>query len=599
MPLHKTPLNHRPTKAGSISLRSRSAVLLKTGPNLLRTLLVPLLVCTVATLGCKDKDKDLMNSLLGKADKQLTSEPLLAKLPLSTAGFVVMDYSGEGYKLLSQSPYVGSMNAKSSVDALATRLRDLGGGEEIQKILQRAVEFGTQLGVIAPDGKYSYEKVFSRAVIFAGPATNSPLPVDAGLFFSAAKGAVMADKLDILRRQIVESSIAPKDETIAGATKAFSVDTSVAGLGIKTYVAANSDFMGISISKANLEGLFASGKTGALEALQASPEYKQATTPLKAHDNPVTFAFLSLNRMRPLLDAVAKADQSGEFKPEQVPFDAVAAQGNFSKQYTFNFGAAVTPKTEVQTKVFSALQQSALSPAATNIPSDAAFSISLDTRFIGKLEQMIKSIEESAPAGLTEHLKKLDGFTIGLRNNTVGSPLPDLFLILESSAREQLGNFLESSLGMAMSMTGQNSTWQTKDIDGNRTRFFNTLIGAGVYMSAPSNSRSFLIGSSDSIMKDTIAVQTGKSTGAVGALAAPLRTQLTTANIAAFYLNFAKIADVLDSVKNTLAMFTGGNSELNELLQSADLRSWGLAACGVSYTPGVLAIDSSFQAPSR
>jgi hypothetical protein len=72
-------------------------VLLKTGPNLLRTLLVPLLVCTVATLGCKDKDKDLMNSLLGKADKQLTSEPLLAKLPLSTAGFVVMVYSGEGY----------------------------------------------------------------------------------------------------------------------------------------------------------------------------------------------------------------------------------------------------------------------------------------------------------------------------------------------------------------------------------------------------------------------------------------------------------------------------------------------------------------------
>jgi hypothetical protein len=55
------------------------------------------------------------------------------------------------------------------------------------------------------------------------------------------------------------------------------------------------------------------------------------------------------------------------------------------------------------------------------------------------------------------------------------------------------------------------------------------------------------------------------------------------------------VAEVINSVKSTLAMFTGGNSELNDLLNSADIASWGFAAGGISYAPGTLSINSSFD----
>jgi hypothetical protein len=108
-----------------------------------------------------------------------------------------------------------------------------------------------------------------------------------------------------------------------------------------------------------------------------------------------------------------------------------------------------------------------------------------------------------------------------------------------------------------------------------------------------------LIGSSDSVVKDLITAQSGKSPAATASISEVLKGQIASANVASFYFNFAKVADVLDSAKNTLAMFTGGNSELNEILASANIRSWGLSAGGISYTPGVLAINSSFEAATK
>jgi hypothetical protein len=561
----------------------------------IRNAITSLVCLTVLIVGCKNKDAGSGASL--KSREQLSSDTLLLKLPTTTAAFMVMDFSGEGYKLFGQSPYGGSKNAKQSIDSMIERAREAGATEDLIKVMQRVLDSSVELGIVAADGTYTVEKVFSRSVLFGGPATNSALPVEAGLFLKAAPGVSMTDKLEIVRRSLSSSALKMGEEAVAGATKSFTVElTNISG---KAYFAANSETLGVALNKVCLEGLFASANTGAIEAIQASPEYKQATTPFKTPEKPLAFTFVSLTRLRPLLDAAAKADESGEFKPAEIPFDAVAIQSSFPKQYVHNIGMAVTPKTETQTKVFSALQESALSPAVARVPTDAALSVSLDTRFLGKLEQMIKSIEESAPADVTDHIKKLQSVTVGLRNNSAGSPLPDLFLVLESSGREQLSGFLESSLGMAMSLSGQNASWQTKDIEGTNVKFFTTLIGAGVYMSSPSNSKALVIGSSETVLKDLLAAQSGKSTSATASMPDPLKNQITTANVASFYLNFKKVADVLDSVKNTLAMFTGGNSELNDLLESADIRSWGLSAGGISYTPGVLAINSSLETSAQ
>ena len=555
----------------------------------------PILVALLLVGGCKGKDGGAGSA--AKTNKHLSGDSLLSKIPTSTAAFSVMDFGGEGYNLFIKSPYGGGNNAKKSIDSMVEKVREAGAGDEIVSVMRRVLDSGVQLGLVAADGTYTVEKVVSRSVVFGGPASNAQLPVDAGLFLRAAPGAVMSDKLDILRKELSGTSLKIADDSIAGATKSFTV--ALEQVSAKVYFAASAELFGLALSKPTIEGLFASANTGAIEAIQASPEYKQATTPLAAPEKPLAFTFASLTRLRPLLDAVAKADESGEFKPGEIPFDALALQTSFPKQYVHNIGLAVAPKTDVQTKVFAALQDSALSPATTKLPADAAFSIALDTRFLGKLEPMIKSIEESAPAGVTDQVKQLQSITLGLRNNAAGSPLPDIFMIMESAGRDQLQGFLQSSLGMAMSLAGQNASWQTKDIDGVQAKYFTTLIGAGVYMGAPTNSKAILIGSSDAVLKDMIATQSGKSAGVSASMPAQLKSQIASANIASFYFNFTKIADTLDSAKNTLAMFTGGNSELNDLLQSANIRAWGLAAGGISYTPGVLAINSSFEASAQ
>jgi len=556
---------------------------------------MPLMVTLLVVGGCTGKDKGAGSA--AKSGKQLSGESLLSKIPTSTAAFSVMDFGGEGYNLFIKSPYGGGNNAKKSIDAMVEKVREAGAGDELVSVMRRVLDSGVQLGLIAADGTYTVEKVVSRSVLFGGPASNAQLPVEAGLFLRAAPGVVMSEKLDILRKELSGTALKVADESITGATKGFTV--ALEQVSAKVYFAASTELFGLALSKSAIEGLFSSANTGAIEAIQTSPEYKQATTPLVAPEDPFAFTFASLTRLRPLLDAVAKADESGEFKPNELPFDALAFQASFPKQYVHNIGLAVAPKTDVQTKVFAALQDSALSPATTKLPADAAFSIALDTRFLGKLEPMIKSIEESAPAGVTDHVKQLQSITLGLRNNAAGSPLPDIFMIMESAGREQLESFLQSALGMAMSLAGQAASWQTKDIEGVKAKYVTTMIGAGVYMGTPANLKAILLGSSDGVLKDMIATQAGKSAGASASMPEQLKSQITSANVASFYFNFKKIADTIDSAKNTLAMFTGGNTELNDMLESANIRAWGLAAGGISYTPGVLAINSSFEAAAQ
>lgn len=553
---------------------------------------MPLMATLVLVGGCTEKDKGANSA--AHSGKQLSQDALLSKIPTSTAAFSVMDFSGEGYNLFIKSPYGAGNNAKKSIDAMVDKIREAGAGEELASVMRRVLDSGVQLGLIAADGTYTVEKVISRTVLFGGPASNAQLPVEAGIFLKAAPGVVMSEKLDILRKELTGTSLKIADESIPGATKGFTV--ALEQVSAKVYFAASTELLGLALSKSAIEGLFSSTSTGAIEAIQALPEYKQATTPLVAPEKPLVFTFASLTRLRPLLDAVAKADESGEFKPGDLPFDAVALQASFPKQYVHNIGLAVAPKTDVQTKVFAALQDSALSPATTKLPADVAFSIALDTRFLGRLEPMIKSIEESAPAGVTDHVKQLQSILLGLRNNAAGSPLPDIFMIMESAGREQLESFLQSSLGMAMSLAGQPASWQTKDIGGVQAKYVTTMLGAGVYMGAPANSKAILLGSSDGVLKDMIATQSGDSPGASASMPEQLKSQLALANVASFYFNFKRIADTIDSAKNTLAMFTGGNTELNGLLESANIRAWGLAAGGISYTPGVLAIHSSFEA---
>ena len=78
-----------------------------------------LLVLAVIVTGCTDRDRAAEHA--GRAGKQLSDDPLLQKIPVSTAGFAALDFSGAAYQAFSKSPYAISRNAKKSIDGLLER----------------------------------------------------------------------------------------------------------------------------------------------------------------------------------------------------------------------------------------------------------------------------------------------------------------------------------------------------------------------------------------------------------------------------------------------------------------------------------------------
>lgn len=547
-----------------------------------------LLTATVIGIaGCSKQEQ----ASSAKGENQLLAEPLLKKLPPSAAGFSVIDLSGDGYKQFKASPFGKAQNVKKSLESVVGSLQENGANDAQMKLLKGAVESLEKIGLISADGQYTPEKIASRIVLFAGPSSDPNMPLEAGLFMQAAQGADLSEKTKIISGFLSGSGLQVAPDKV-GSTDALAVGAPE--IPIKLYVASNKTSLGLAFSKANLEPLFSGADTQTLTTLKALPEFQKAASTLPMTENPVALAFVSVKRALPVLEVLAKQG-SGEFKPQELPVDALIAQTNFSKQYSSRLNVAFSPRTESQTKVLAALEGGSLSPIAAKLPANTAIAISLDTKMVAKLDTFLQSLQEGADPAAIEQTKKLEGITLGLRNNTAGSPIPDVYLSIDSAGRDQTGSMLESGLGLAMSMGGQETKWLNKEIDGAPTKYFTTMIGAGAYLAYPKDSKTLLVGTSEAVIKDVLASQAGRSPAYTASLPAPMKTQLGTLTLASFYFNFPQVADLTDSVKNNLAMFTGGNSELNEALDAAKIRTWGIGIGGISYGAGVLSVESSFD----
>ena len=516
---------------------------------------------------------------------KLLADQLLGKLPTSTAAFGIFDLGGEGYALLKKSPYSPSTDAQVALEAISEKLRAAGTSDEIIGLVEKLFNAGKKIGLISPEGSYTPEAVIGQALMFVGPANNQPSPVEAGLFARGVSNANLSEKMSVLRTTVQESGVKTDPETIAG-SEAFSVSLPMSQS--KIYFAANKTTFGAATSKSALEGLFASANTDTFATIQGLPEYKRSVNALGSSDKPISLLFASINRFGPLLEQLGKLDEHGEFKPKEIPVEAVALQSSFPKEYLHDLGLAITPRTETQSTLIRALEASQVSARSMNVPADTAFAIAIDPRFVNTINSVQDGVKGSGGEKAFEQLKNIRSLSLGLRNNSSGSPLPDIFMSFETADPSALSSSIEQSLGAALSMTGQPVKWQSKEVLGNSTRYFTTIIGAGAYMTTPKNSSTVLVGTSEGLIKDLVSSQTDQTANITTSLSQELRTKMGAANAALFYINFARVAEVFDSVKNTLAMFTGGNSELNSLLESTNMRAWGVAAGSVSSSPGTM-----------
>ena len=74
-----------------------------------------------------------------------------------------------------------------------------------------------------------------------------------------------------------------------------------------------------------------------------------------------------------------------------------------------------------------------------------------------------------------------------------------------------------------------------------------------------------------------------------------LRERMAPSTVGSLYLNFVQLANVLESVKGTLAMMLGSTDEMDKAIDSAKLKKLGIGFGSLSYADGVFRIQSTFE----
>jgi hypothetical protein len=542
----------------------------------------------------------------------LLSLAMLKKIPATSAGFFAADLKGESYKKFMASPWGAQAGGLSFFQMALDELKKDGADSEEAKAAEAVMNGFKKLGLLSPEGKPQAEKVFSEFVFFVDtPPAGQEERTNAGAFASAADGANLKEKLSILESTLKDAGLPTAKETFQGA-EGFAIP--LGGMGGEAagatdavgsvFFAASEKRFAFGRSKPTVESAFKDDTADGIASLKGAPEFQKAYNSVKTSDSSMTMAYLSVSRLVPFLEKMSKegatADQSANLDPKTFPVDAFIMTQAMDASLNSKVAVAVSPRSENQKTIFSAFEGGTTPAAASKLPSDVALAIALDTKFVNKLEPLLKDVQDNpAIAEGFKVLKNLNGLTLGLRNNDGGSPFPDLFLALESSNREDLGKVLETMVGQAMASSGAPAMpWQTKDISGAPTRFFATPFGVGMYVASPKDSSTLLVASSERAVKDSIAAGASGSTSSLAAgLSQGFKDRAAAGKLGMVFLNFNQVGNLVEGVKSNLAMFMAGNEELEKMIDANKIRSWGSTITGFGFADGVLRFESAVEAP--
>lgn len=552
-------------------------------------------LATAPIIGCSKKEGDAAPQQKALTTSSLLDEPLLQKIPNTTAAFAVMDFAGEGYKRFMASPWGSDMKGLNALKSAVEELEASGASEDQIKVAKAILDSLQKLGLVSPEGKSQVEKVLSDAVGFISIRKDNKIPLDLGVFAQGANGVNLADRATSLKQILSDAGLKVADEQF-GATKGFAATVPVPeedGVSITLYVAGTQDKIGMALSKEAIEGLLGADTTKGLANLKALPEFSKAEETVRSSEAPLSFAFLSVSTFLTNF-APEQGESDDEFDPKDIPVTSVAMSQGYADQMVTSAGVTVTPRNDLQKSVFAAFENSGIPTNAFKLPADTALSLSLDTRVIAKLESALKSLNDPSAAMVVEQLKNIQGITLGLRNGDRASPVPDIYLTLDSSARDQVASTVETGIGLGMMATGQQLQWNSKEISGAPTRYIMTPLGVGVYVSSPKSSNVVVVASSERAVQD-IATSNGGGASLDSSMSKALRNRVAASSSGSLYLNFMQLGTVLDGVKGTVESMMGPNPELDQALDSEHLKKLGIGIGSLSYANGVFKIQSAFE----
>lgn len=559
-------------------------------------LIAPFLACSLLAIpfyGCSKKS-DTPSGTTKSGVTTLLQEPLLKKLPPATAAVSVIDFAGEGFQKMKHLPFAKNSSFMNHISRTADKLRETPGSEDAAKVLDGVLAGFKELGIAGADGTANWDAIMSKAVLFVAPDAGASDGIPAiGGFFTAAPGTSLAQKMPLIKKSMEQSGETATPVTIGGVT-GFQVG--------RVLAVGNDKLLTVTSSKRAAELLFSTEETSAMAEMMESAELKQLQPRLQTSDPAVHVMFMSMTKLAPIVEKLAAAagEDASKLQLKDLPIDGVSSLASVRNDQLINtIGVGLTGRTETQKKVLSALASSNLPAIAGKFPADSAFSVSVDLKPLETADEVwAEMAANGTPRAQIDLLKSIKGVSLAVRGNDAGSPIPDLFVALESSKRDELATQIEQAVGQGIG-GGQAIPWQEKRIGSTPARYLMTPLGAGVFMARPTGSTETIVAaSSERALKDELEVAAGTLKGISTVVKTGDYMAGKPGELFALYVNFINTAAMLDGVRSSLAMFTGGSNDIENLFNTASLRTMGNAFLSVGYTQGVLGIDS-IQGPAQ
>lgn len=561
-----------------------------------RLLITTSLVSGLVFFGCNKPSETPPAALSVKGSTtgidRVLSTDIVKKLPTTTAGFYLVDFSSDGFQNYKKiAPItISSMNYLDKVGAELAKT-----SPETGKIIEAFKAMSAAFGFDTNSGEISIDKNVSQFLAYGDVGTTGKVEDGSlALLLSAASGSNIQTKLPAIEGFLKEAGLTFTQESVVPGTKGLTIDITTEGTSVGSmYISASEKMMAGSHKKEVLTKLFSSEEPNGITSLRAAPEFDRATKAVAYDDATMAFAYVSLAKVIPLLKVIEEQSKqegaTGDVKPEEIPVQSVAVNMTAGDLVTQQLAVVTDAKNDTQRDVFKALEGSKVPAITQSLPAGTAFAVGLDVSVLAKTKAIMDELAKDESMKMASDLvKNLIGTTLAIRNNDAGSPFPDLFLEISANNREALIEMIKTGVTAAAATGMPSSPWQEKDIAGTPATFMSTPLGVGLYMSKPKDSTKLLVASSERALKDAIAADGTAVKDSVTKRIGNGDGFLT------YKIDFNEVGNVVDSVKGNLAMFTGGAGGLDSQIDTKQIRELGLQAGILGFKDGIVKF-SSFQ----
>ena len=494
------------------------------------------------------------------AAAKIDTNPLLKKVTNDTVAFFRWDSAGDGATKYHASPYASSMS-----DMLNSLEGPGAQGIEIPQEVKDLVKGISDAGFVST-AKGQTEPIAQGllTVNLLGGDANKP---EIAIYFQGASGINFAEKLPKLEETLKKTGANTAKASIGG-IDGFqinnpSANNPEASPPIKKFVfIAKGDKMAIASSDDAAQRLFTEVNDGGYEKLRASDAYKKSTNEIEAAAGQIGFAYVDLPR---IIQAAAKVSPSGDFNPAKFPLDGLAFSRSFESDLSDKVSIGFTPRDEQQKGWATRLEQAASSGALAQMPSNVVVGLALDGKLLGVIRDVATKEmppEQLAMAGeVFKLLDTVNAFELGLGQGATGSPFPDVIIQAQSSKAGELAGFIKTQLGTAIKAGAlPMAPLQEKDVAGTKVNFSVSPIGGmGLFMANTPDR--LLLTSSEKSIEESLKGGAGMR----GNLPAEGKKRLEDSKpLVAVYTDFTRVASIVETVQGGLAMFTGGQQQVDQ-----------------------------------